>query len=120
MPQKIPPPVGIAKDDPALNRWLVELTSILNASGIVSIANVTGLEAATLEQEITTINGEILTINNKQATFNTTLAFFLLQNKVFNGPLAPVTLQRDGDWYAQTGAAKHIYVQVAGVWTLIV
>lgn len=39
MTQKIPPPPFIAKDDNGLNRWLLELTSIINATGETTLAD---------------------------------------------------------------------------------
>lgn len=37
---KIPPPPPIALQDPQLNRWFVELLSILNAGGQVTLSNI--------------------------------------------------------------------------------
>lgn len=39
MALKVPPPPPLANSDPALNRWLIEIQSILNANGTVNIGD---------------------------------------------------------------------------------
>ena len=46
---KIPPPPPIATRDPALNRWLLEVTAIFNSQGGIDPGNVTGLVALTAQ-----------------------------------------------------------------------
>ena len=46
---KIPPPPPIASRDPALNRWLLEITSILNSQGGIDPNAVSGLAATTAQ-----------------------------------------------------------------------
>lgn len=41
MARKVPPPPPIATGDPAFNRWLLELTSILNSTGSIAATAVT-------------------------------------------------------------------------------
>ena len=140
MSQKIPPPPPIANMDPTFNRWLLELTSILEAGGSIDPNSVAGLpqviaqsaanaaaitvlqgevggntgDITTLQGEVTTIDGEIITINGELTTLGA-------RAQVLNGVVDPANgLGSVNDWYANTaGAAGHrIFVKTgAATWT---
>ena len=138
MALKIPPPPPIASADPQFNRWLLELTSILSNQGGIDPSEVTGLptlitqvgtnttDIATLETgqggqgtEITILQSNVATLGSEIATINGQITTLQTRNQVLHDTAAPVALSADGDWFADT-TAKHIYVQVAGAWVLIV
>ena len=145
---KFPPPPTLT--DPkfqALNRWLIELQSILNSSGLIdptsvedlpqTIAQVATLngevatlngevatlngEVATLNGEVATLNSEVATLNSEVATLNGEVATLQARSQVLNGIVAPATgLGNVGDWYADT-VGLHIYVKTGvATWTLII
>lgn len=133
MTSKVPPPVGLATKDPVFNRWLLELTSILNSAGQVDPGSVAGLAAltiqvtaqgtaiTTLNGEVTTLNGEVATLNGEVATLNGEVATLQANAVVHNGVGAPAAgLGAVNDWYANVGGAvgARIYIKTApGVWT---
>ena len=143
---KFPPPPTLPVALQPLNRWLIELQSILNSSGLIDPSSVQSLpatiaqvvantaQAAANTASIVTLNGEvaantasIVTLNGEVAanaasivTLNGEVATLQARNQVLNGTIAPVAgLGVNGDWYADTGGL-HIYVKVAGAWTLVV
>lgn len=140
MTRKIPPPTGFANQDPVFNRWLLELTSILNSGGGIDPGSVDGLpeviaESAAntlaiaalngvvagqgtdidnLQTDVTTLQGDIVAINAQLTTLGA-------RAQVLNGIVDPAP--GDGnvnDWYANTaGAAGHRIFVKTGVatWT---
>lgn len=140
MAQKIPPPPPIAANDPAFNRWLLELTSILsNEGGItpdevtglpavitqvgVNTTNITALQGTTGGQggQIATINGEITVINSEIVTINGQLTTLGARAQPLNGVGVPgAGLGNVGDWYANIGGGvgARIYVKTGvATWT---
>ncbi len=139
MVQKVPPPPMLT--DPqwqAVNRWLLEIQNILNPSGAIDPANVQGLteteaqvvtntaDIASLEATQGAQGGQIAFLQSQVAlntasiaTINGQITTLSARNQVFNGTVAPVTLHANGDYYVDT-SAKHLYVQVASAWVLIV
>lgn len=138
MPQKVPPPPNIANADPALNRWLLELQSILNSSGDIDPSQVAGLaeteaqvttnthaiaslETTTGSQslQITALQSQVTANTNAIATINGQITTLQARNQVWTTTAAPVALHANGDYSVDT-TNKHLYVQVAGAWVLII
>ena len=138
MALKIPPPPQLTGPEwQSFNRWLLEVTSILTNQGGIDPSEVTGLpelfiEVATNTADITTLetttgnqggeigvlNASILVVEGEITTINGQLTTLESNAVVYNGTVPPVALHNSGDWFADT-VGKHIYVQVAGAWTLI-
>jgi hypothetical protein len=136
---KFPPPPTLPVALQPLNRWLIELQSILNSSGLIDPSTVQDLPAtiaqvATNVADIATLNGEVAAntasigiLNGEVAantasivTLNGEVATLQARNQVLNGIIAPVVGQGvNGDWYADT-VGLHIYVKVAGAWSLVI
>jgi len=137
---KIPPPPQIANADPTLNRWLLELTSILNSQGSVDPNSVEGLPA--LSSQVTTNTANILALQHSStgqgasivalqaqvtalqaslASTNVTVNALAANPVVHSGATAPAGgLGSVNDWYTDT-VAKHVYVKTGvATWTLIV
>ena len=136
---KFPPPPTLPVALQPLNRWLIELQSILNSSGLIDPSSVQSLpatiaqvvantasigvlngEVAANTASIVTLNGEVAANTASIVTLNGEVATLQARNQVLNGTIAPVAgLGVNGDWYADT-AGLHIYVKVTGAWTLVV
>lgn len=125
---KVPPPPYLTKDKQGqvLNRWLLELTSILNGAGDIDPGSVAGLTALVIQvgtlttqvaalQTLTTAQGTSITALNGEVTT-------LQANAVVrNGAGVPAGgLGNINDWYSDD-TNKHIYVKTGvAVWTMIV
>lgn len=140
MTLKIPPPPPIAGANQQFNRWLLELTSILNAQGGIDPSSVAGLSEViaqsaanavaitTLEGEtggntgdITALQGEVTTLQGNVTTINGQLTTLGARAQVWNGVGVPnAGLGNVNDWYANIGGAAgaRIYVKTAtATWT---
>jgi len=140
MVQKVPPPVGVATEDPVFNRWLLELTAILNAGGGIDPGSIAGLDALVLQVatnttditalqtttaihtiQIAALTAQVATNTSDIAALQAAVTALQGQGEILNGLVAPgAGLGKVNDWYADT-VALHIYVKTApAVWTLIV
>ena len=130
---KVPPPPPLANMDQAFNRWLLELTGILNAQGEIDPSTVVGLPDAYVQigdnsTDINTlfaaINAQNFVINalNAQVTaLNSQVAVLNARAQIFNGTADPVAgLGSDNDWYARTDSPNRgIFVKLAGAWVRV-
>ncbi len=138
---RVPPPPNLAINDPALNKWLIDLTAFINSGGggidpalipgydaliatvnalSIQVANNT-IDIAANTSDIGTLNSEVAALTANVATNTADIATLTARNVVLNGTAVPgAGLGNDGDWYAKTSATAHIYVKVTGAWVLIV
>lgn len=145
MPLKLPPPpqlpVSFGGFGQQLNRWLIEIQSILNNQGLIDPSSVQGLpalitqvtalvgEVATITAEIVTISAEIATLsaevaaNTAAIAANTANITALQANAVVrNGAGVPgAGLGSNGDLYINNtgGAGTRLYGKIAGAWVAI-
>lgn len=143
MPIKFPPPPFLTNTSPEyqrLNRWLLDIQSILNSSGGIDPDQVAGLAATTaqvvtntgdittlsgqiaaINTHLTTIDGEITTINGQITALNAAVVALQANPIVRRGTGAPAAgLGSVGDWYGDpAGAAgSRIWIKTAvGTWT---
>jgi hypothetical protein len=139
MVQKIPPPPFLTGPEyEGLNRWLLELTSLLNDAGGIDPGSVAGLsavieqsaansleilalQASTGDQSgaITVLQNEVAALTTSIATINSSITTLGARAQVFNGIAAPgAGLGVDNDWfYNRVGAVGfRLYIKVAGAW----
>jgi len=145
MTLKLPPPpqlpVSFGGFGQQLNRWLLEIQSILNSGGTIDPGSVAGLTAlfaqvATLATEVATLTTEVATnttniaANTASIAANTAAiaanaaAITALQarNQILNGTGVPaVGLGNNGDLYINNtgGAGTRLYGKVGGAWVAI-
>lgn len=145
MARKVPPPPKLSQDDQPLNRWLLELQSILNAQGTIDPAEVAGLPAlflqvaantfsilllqnlttaqgvsiAALQADVATIQGQIAALQVTVAANTANIVTLLARNQVLNGNGVPApALGADGDIYINNtgGIGSTLYVKITGAW----
>lgn len=148
MAQKIPPPPPIASKDPAFNRWLLELTSILNNSGGIDPDSIAGLteayaqiaqsvidihslqltvigqsgSIAGLQSQVTTNTNAIATVNGQLTTINAQILALQARSQILNGSGVPgAGLGANGDLYLNNtgGAGTRLYGKIGGAWIAI-
>lgn len=134
MAQKIPPPpMLIGPEWQAFNRWLLDLTSILNDDGSIDPGSVPGLDTLNAEVEalqatVAVQSIEINSLNNTVSSQAGQISSLLgsvvsleARSQVFTGTGAPSgTLGNITDWYANVGggAGARIYIKTAATtWT---
>lgn len=114
MTQKIPPPPQIASQFPELNRWFVEIQSILSNNGGIDPDQLNGLEQgfAEIENQIVDLQRSISILQLGLQTTN---------QRLRNSPtLLADSIGVDGDWLAVTATgARGVYVKVASVWVKV-
>lgn len=132
---KLPPPpqlpTAFGGFGQQLNRWLLEIQSILNSQGTIDPSQIEGLPAlftqvATLAAEIVTLTAEVATnttniVTNTAAIAANAAAIVALEgrNQILNGAGVPAAgLGTNGDLYINnTGApATFLYGKIAGAW----
>jgi peptidoglycan hydrolase-like amidase len=142
---KIPPPPTLSKDFQQLNRWLLEIQSILNNQGVIEPSNVDGLPAlftqvaalaaqvAILAADVATNTANIATntaniaTNTTEITANTAniatntanIAALTARNQILNGAGAPGGgTGNNGDLYINNAGApgSYLYGKIAGGW----
>jgi hypothetical protein len=106
MPIKFPPPPFLTGQKfQGLNRWLLDIQSVLAASGLISPNSVDTLPATTAQvatntANIATINGEIATLNTEVATLQAQYSFGAwvpsLQGSTLGG--TPTYTVQSGTW----------------------
>jgi hypothetical protein len=106
MPIKFPPPPFLTgKQFQALNRWLLDIQSILSTSGLIAQNAVdtlpsTTVQVATNTASIATINGEITTLNTEvaalQAQYSSGTWTPTLQGSTLGG--TPTYTVQSGTW----------------------
>ncbi len=140
---KIPPPPQFSGEQWQLfNRWLLELQSILAASGGIDTTQIPGyaeLQAAVggntgditgLQGEVTVLQSQMLTANANIGSLQTSALTFAseiatLQGNalVRNGSGVPSAgLGNNGDLYIDDNypATNRLYAKIAGVWKSLV
>ncbi len=131
---RVPPPPRLAIDDPGFNKWLIDLTTFINSGGggidpslipgydtLVATVNLHTIEINSNTVNIAANTAAINTTNTNVTVLQSQVALLAARSRVLNGAGVPgAGLGNDGDWYAKTAAATHIYVKVAGAWVLIV
>jgi len=138
MTLKLPPPpqlpVSFGGFGQQLNRWLLEIQSILNSGGTIDPNNIQGLTAlfaqvAVLVTEVAA-NTANIAANTANIATNTasiaanTAAITALQarNQILNGAGAPIVgLGNNGDLYINNtgGAGTRLYGKIGGAWVAI-
>lgn len=135
MPLKLPPPpqlpISFGSFGQQLNRWLLEIQSILNSGGTIDPANVDGLPAlftqvaalavqvAALAAEVTALSTQVTTNTANIATNAAAIAVLQANAVVRNGNGGPAAgLGNNGDLYINdTGSAgTNLYAKIAGAW----
>lgn len=131
MTLKIPPPPQLSKEYQQLNRWLLEIQSILNNSGNIDPGSVAGLPAlvlqvaalaaqvAALAVTVATNTANIATNTANIATNTTNIATLTSRNQILNGAGVPgAGLGNDGDLYINNsgGAGTNLYGKRGGAW----
>lgn len=126
MVQKVPPPTGIATKDPVFNRWLLELTAILNSAGEIDPGSIAGLAALVIQvaaqgAAITALQGQVTALQTTVGTHTGQIAALTARAQVFRGAGAPAAgLGSVNDWYGDVAGAvgARIFIKTAvGVWT---
>lgn len=125
---KFPPPPQLPKELGALgqqlNRWLIEIQSILNAGGDIDPSSIQGLAAlflqvAAMQIQVNANTANIATNTANIATNTANIATLTARNQVLNGTGVPgVGLGSDGDLYINNtgGAGTRLYSKIAGAW----
>lgn len=129
-----------------LNRWLLELQSILNKQGLIDPGQVEGLPQAYVQVgdntiniatlggivnalvpivaantvNIATLQTEVSTLQTQMTALTARVVALEARGEVLNGSGVPAAgLGKVKDWYADT-TGSHIYVKTAvATWTLI-
>lgn len=138
MTLKIPPPPFLTGQLQQLNRWLLEIQTILNNSGGIDPGTIPGLPALFLQvaalavtvaaqtaaiaantASIATNTADIVTLNGEVATLQGQVTALLARNQILNGAGVPAAgLGNNGDLYINNtgGAGTNLYGKRGGAW----
>ena len=141
MVAKFPPPPTLPQQFQQLNRWLIELQSILNSQGLIEPDQVDGLPAlftqvaalatqvaalaaqvATNTANIATNTANIATNTANIATNTANIATLAARNQILNGTGAPgAGLGNNDDMYINNAGSTPgalLYIKIAGAWVV--
>ncbi len=134
MVAKFPPPPTLPQQFQQLNRWLIELQSILNSQGLIEPDQVDGLPAlftqvaalatqvAALAAQVATNTANIATNTANIATNTANIATLAARNQILNGTGAPgAGLGNNDDMYIDNGGSTPgdlLYIKIAGAWVV--
>ena len=134
MVAKFPPPPTLPQQFQQLNRWLIELQSILNSQGTIDPDQVAGLPAlftqvaglatqvAALAAEVVTLTAEVATNTTNIATNTANIATLTARNQILNGTGAPAAgLGNNDDMYINNAGSTPgalLYIKIAGTWVV--
>lgn len=138
MTLKIPPPPTLAGQFQQLNRWLLEIQSILNNQGNIDPSSIAGLTALFLQvaalqiqvdtntanivtntADIATNAANIVTNTNDIAALAVRVTALEARSQILNGGGVPgAGLGINGDLYINNsgGAGTRLYSKIAGAW----
>lgn len=138
---KFPPPPDMGRDNQRLNRWLIEIQSILNNSGDIDPDSIAGLPALYLQVAALAVtvaantasiaaNTASIATNTANIAANTasiaantaSIATLTARNQVLNGAGVPAAgLGNNGDLYLNNmgGAGTRLYGKIAAAWVVI-
>lgn len=140
MVKKIPPPPPIANRDPTFNRWLLELTGILNSGGDIDPNTVDGLPEVILQSgenadaivilqtttgsqggDITSLQNDVTALQGEVVAINAQLTTLGARGEVLFGAGAPAAgLGKVKDWYGDLAGAvgARVWIKTAvATWT---
>ena len=134
MVAKFPPPPTLPQQFQQLNRWLIELQSILNSQGTIDPSSVDGLPAlftqvaglatqvVALAAEVVTLTAEVATNTTDIATNTANIATLTARNQILNGTGAPAAgLGNNDDMYIDNAGSTPgalLYIKIAGTWVV--
>jgi len=128
---KIPPPPTLPTQFQQLNRWLLEIQSILNSQGTIDPDQIAGLVALFAQVANNTANiaantaaiaasNIVIAANTAAIATNTAnIATLTARNQILNGAGVPAAgLGNNGDLYINDtgGAGTNLYAKIAGAW----
>ena len=127
MVAKFPPPPTLPQQFQQLNRWLIELQSILNSQGLIEPDQVDGLPAlftqvAALATQVAALAAQVATNTANIATNTANIATLTARNQILNGTGAPAAgLGNNDDMYIDNAGSTPgalLYIKIAGTWVV--
>ena len=141
MVAKFPPPPTLPQQFQQLNRWLIELQSILNSQGTIDPSSVDGLPAlftqvaalatqvaalttqvAALTTQVAALAPQVATNTANIATNTASIVTLTARNQILNGTGAPSAgLGNNDDMYIDNAGSTPgalLYIKIAGSWVV--
>ena len=134
MVAKFPPPPTLPQQFQQLNRWLIELQSILNSQGTIDPSSVDGLPAlftqvaalatqvAALATQVAALAPQVATNTANIATNTASIVTLTARNQILNGTGAPSAgLGNNDDMYIDNAGSTPgalLYIKIAGSWVV--